>query len=154
MQIRRYSLPGYFLFFIIITCFSIQLSGCSKLPVEHETVTPSDGKIILSVNKVNDGKVHFFTYKKSGKRINFFVRTDGKGNLSAYFDACYTCYKNKKGYRVEGTDLICNECNLKFRLADEIWENKDCCPIMLRSQLENKDLIIETSSLEKGARLF
>jgi uncharacterized membrane protein len=122
--------------------------------VEHKVIKPSDGKIIVPIDSVNDGKVHFFTYKKSGKRINFFVRTDGKGNISSHFDACYTCYKNKKGYRVEGTDLICNECNLKFRLADEIWENKDCRPIMLRSKMENNNLIIETSLLEKGARLF
>ena len=132
----------------------LSVSGCSRLPAEHEVITAADGKIVIPVDKVNDGKVHFFTYRKSGRRINFLVRTDDRGNLSAYFDACYTCYKNKKGYRVEGTDLICNECNLKFRLADETWENKDCCPVMIRSRIENNNLVLETSSLEKGGRLF
>ena len=98
---------------------------------------------------------HFYTYKHSGKRINFFVRTDGAGALSAYFDACFTCYKNKKGYRVEGTDLVCNECNLSFRLADQRWDNsRGCSPILIKSGIRDKALVIQVSDLEKGARLF
>ncbi|MDH4231904.1 MAG: DUF2318 domain-containing protein [Nitrospirota bacterium] len=154
MKLKAVKFRGYFLFFVLILFFTVSVAGCSKLPVEHEVVTPSDGKIVLPLEKVGDGKVHFFTYKKSGKRINFFVRTDGEGDLSAYFDACYTCYKFKKGYRTEGTDLICNECNLKFGISEKIWENKDCSPIMFKSHIENRNLIIEASTLEKGARLF
>lgn len=143
------------LVFILSALFFIwQLSGCSKLPAEHDIIMATDGRILLPVDMVKDGKVHFFTYKKAGKRINFFVRTDSTGNLSAYFDACYTCYKKKKGYRHEGTDMVCNECNLRFRLSDEVWENKDCRPILIKSSLEGKNLILEASSLEKGSRLF
>ena len=155
MKSRTDILSPRFVFFLLLpVCFSVYLFACSKSPAEHELVTPSDGKIILPVALFSDGKVHFFTYKRSGKLVNFFVRTDGKGNLSTYFDACYTCYKKKKGYREEGDEIICNECDLKFRLADEIWENKDCSPIMFRSQIENNRLIIETATLEKGVRLF
>src|SRR5512139_2135388 len=75
------------------------LGGCGKQPAQHKVVTPSDGAIRIPIAEVHDGKVHLFTYKKSGKRINFFIRTDGKDNLSACFDACFTCYKHKKGYR-------------------------------------------------------
>jgi len=139
--------------FLLLSLF-VYSYGCSKLPVEHRVVTVRDGMILIPLDEVNDGKVYFFTYKKSGKRINFFVRMDGKGNLSTYFDACYICYKKKKGYRMEGTDIVCNECNLKFRLADEVWENKDCSPILLKNKIENGNLIIKTEDIEKGAKLF
>lgn len=142
------------LFFIGTLFLSVYVPACGKLPAEHKIISATDGKIVIPVDTVKDGKVHFFTYKKSGKRVNFFVRTDSRENLSAYFDACYTCYKNRKGYRVEGTDLICNECNLKFGISEEVWENKDCRPIMIRSTVEGKNLILEVSSVEKGARLF
>ncbi len=129
--------------------------GCGKQPVEHKIAAAKDGAIRIPVSEVHDGKVHFFTYKKSGKRINFFVRTDGNDNLSACFDACFTCYKHKKGYREEGTDLICNECNMKFRLADERWDNtQGCSPIMLKSKIENNEIVILTSDIEKGQKLF
>ncbi|MEW6108938.1 MAG: Fe-S-containing protein [Nitrospirota bacterium] len=143
------------LFFSIIISLSLYSPGCSRLPAEHTRVTAKDGETRLPLNEVNDGKVHFYTYKKSGKRINFFVRTDGNNNLSAYFDACFTCNKFKKGYRVEGTDLVCNECGLKFGIADEKWDNSQgCSPIMLRSRIDSGYLVIRADDVEKGSRLF
>ena len=143
------------IFFFILVCLTLFSYGCSKLPVEHNKVTAANNEVRIPVNEVNDGKAHFFTYKKSGKRINFLVRTDGKGNLSTYFDACFTCYKRKKGYRQEGTDLVCNECRMKFRLADEKWDNTGgCSPILLKSIIDKGYLIIKTEDIEKGSRLF
>lgn len=130
-------------------------SGCGKLPAEHKIIKSEEGEIRIHLSEIRDGRAHFFTYKKSGKRINFLVRTDGKDNLSAYFDACFTCYKYKKGYRVEGTDLVCNECNLRFRLADEKWDNsKGCSPILIKSKIGKDSLIIKTDDIEKGGKLF
>jgi len=143
------------LLFIVVLFSALFSSGCSSLPAEHKTVKADNSGIRFPVSEVNDGKAHFFTYKSSGKRINFLIRTDGSGALSASFDACFTCYKHKKGYRQEGTDLVCNECKMKFRLADEKWDNTNgCSPIHLKSALDNGYLVIKTEDLEKGARLF
>lgn len=140
-------LPAVLLLFVV--------SGCSSLPAEYKTVRAGNGEIRIPVSEVNDGKVHFYTYKKSGKRINFFVRTDGKGGLSAYFDCCFTCHKHKKGYREEGTEIVCNECSMRFRLADEKWDNKDgCSPIFLKSTIADGFISIRTENIEKGAKLF
>ena len=145
----------FYLVLVLSLASTAFLSSCSDLPHEHPLVTARNGEISIPVKEVSDGKVHFFTYRSSGKRLNFFVRSDGTGNLSTYFDACLTCYKHKKGYREEGTDLVCNECNLKFKLADERWDSSHaCCPIMLRSTVTADAVIISTADLEKGARLF
>jgi len=144
-------LPLFSSMFLVI----LFLDGCGKQPVEHQVVSPKNGAVRIPVSEVHDGKVHFFTYKKSGKRINFFIRTDGKDNLSACFDACFTCYKKKKGYRQQGTDLVCNECNLKFRLADEHWDtSQGCSPIQIKSRIEKGEIVIMTDDIEKGGRLF
>lgn len=141
--------------FLFLVSFSLTFFGCSNLPPEHQLITAKDGKIKIPVNKVNDGNVHFFTYKKSFKRINFFVRTDGEGELSTYFDTCFTCYKYKKGYKQEGPDIICIECNMKFSLADKIFDNSEgCSPIKLFSLIDNENIIIRTSDIEKGSKLF
>ena len=140
--------------FLTLILVLILSAACSNLPKEHKVVTAKEGVITIPVSEVNDGKVHFYTYKKSDKRINFFIRTDGTGKLSSYFDACYICYKKKKGYHEEGTDLICNECSLKFGLVEEVWENKDCSPILLKSKAESNNFIIKTDDIEKGAKLF
>jgi uncharacterized membrane protein len=133
----------------------ILLTGCNKQPALYQNAPVKDNRIVIPLNDVSNGKVHFYTYKKSGKHINFFVRTDGKGTVSSYYDACFTCYKQKKGYRQEGSDIICNECSMKFGLAEEKWEEKDGCnPIYLKSIIEGNNLIIDTAVIEKGAKLF
>ncbi len=140
---------------ILFISLLLQLTACSSQPRLYQEVQAKDNRIVIMLDEVSDKKAHYYTYRKSGKRINFFVRTDGKGTVSAYFDACFTCYKKKKGYRQEGSDLICIECSMKFGLAEEKWEEKDGCnPIYLKSVIENNSLVIDTAVIEKGAKLF
>jgi uncharacterized membrane protein len=137
----------------VLICLSFLIS-CSERAAEHRLVKAENGEIRLAVSEFRDGNVHFFTYKKSGRNINFFVRTDGAGNLSTHFDACYTCYKKKKGYRQEGADLVCNECSLRFRLADEKWLHEGCSPIPLASRIDKGFIVIKAGDIEEGERLF
>jgi uncharacterized membrane protein len=139
----------------LLALFMAVLGGCSKLPAEYKTLRATDGEVRIPLSEVNDGKVHFYTYKKSGKRINLLVRTDCDGDLSVYFDACFTCYKHKKGYRDEGTDLVCNECSMRFGLADKKWDNTGgCSPILLKSTITDGFITIKTEHIEKGSKLF
>ena len=131
------------------------LTGCNKQPALYQNAPVQGSRIVIPVSEVSDGKAHFYTYRKAGKHINFFVRTDGKGTVSSYYDACFTCYSKKKGYRQNGADLICNECSMKFGLAEEKWDEKDGCnPINLKSTIEDNNLLIDITIIEKGAKLF
>ena len=77
-------------FFFLMGLFIIS-GGCSNdLPEEHKVVQARDGVIMIPLKELNDGKVHFYTYKQKGQPINFFVRTDDAGHISACFDACFT----------------------------------------------------------------
>ncbi len=139
-------------FFLVLSAAFI---SCGSSAPVHPLVQEKDGKVIIPLSEVNDGKVHFYTFKKSGKKTNFFVRTDSSGKVDAYFDACFTCYKHKKGYRVEGSDLVCNECGMHFPIAAEQWDNSQgCSPILLKSTIDNGQLVMDTELLKKGSKLF
>lgn len=140
---------------VIVIPLLFLMTGCSKQAALYQKAPVQDNRILIPLTAVSDGKAHFYTYRKSGKNINFFIRTDGKGTVSSYYDACFTCYKKKKGYRQEGSDIICSECSMKFGLAEEKWDEKDGCnPIYLKSVIENNSLIIDTAVIEKGSKLF
>lgn len=129
--------------------------GCSKQAPEHPLVAPQESVIKLSVNDVNDGFVHFYTYKYNGKNINFFVRTDSRGKLHTHYDACYSCYKYKLGFRITGSDLLCIACNLKYSLYEDVWDFiGPCSPILLRSKVKKGFLIIKLSVIQRGQKLF
>jgi len=146
---KRHSVSVIFLSVLLL------LTSCGKQPNLYQEALVKDNRIVILLSEVSDKKAHFYTYNKSGKRINFFVRTDENGTVSSYYDACFTCYKKKRGYHQEGSDLICNECGMKFGLHDVKWEEKDGCnPIYLKSTIEGNSLVIETAVIEKGAKLF
>jgi uncharacterized membrane protein len=133
----------------------LALFSCNTQTPKYPVVQADNGMVKISLKEVSDGRVHFFSYKSGGKIINFFIRMDGAGKLHACFDACYSCYKKKKGYRVEGTDIVCNECGTKFRLAEEVWKDvSGCAPIALPSVVRGEFIVISASELGRGEKLF
>jgi uncharacterized membrane protein len=75
--------------------------------------------------------------------------------LHTHFDACYTCSKYHKGYRCEGTDIVCNECNTRFKLSGEEWRDVGgCLPISLPHIEDSGFLIVKIEDLKRGAKLF
>lgn len=140
---------------VIIGLLLLLISGCGKQAPEYEIIVPVGDHIRIPLKTVNDGKVHFYTYKYNGKNINFFVRTDGGKKLHTHFDACWSCYKYKLGFVVEGDQVRCIACNLKYDLADEFWDFIGACaPIPLRSKIKNDVVVIELGAVRKGEKFF
>jgi len=133
----------------------LAVTGCGRQPPEYELIVPVEDSIRIPLEKVNDGGVHFYTYKYNGKNINFFVRTDGNGKLHTHFDACWSCFKYKMGFVVEGEYIRCIACNFKYKLSDEFWDFIGACaPIPLRSKVREEYIEIGLEAIQKGERLF
>jgi uncharacterized membrane protein len=141
---------------MLILCLAIpMLVGCERQAPEHPIVVPNADRVSIRLAAVNDGGVHFFTYKWKGKNINFFVRTDGTGQLQAHLDACYSCFKYKLGYVQEENQVVCIACRIGYLLDDVLWDYVGACaPISLNSRISDECLIIKRRLLEKGKKFF
>ena len=130
-------------------------AGCAPEPPEHQLVQCDGDTMLIPRTAVEDGKVHFFTFYHDGRRVNFLVRTDGKGALHAHLDACHSCYRYKRGFVVEDGELVCIACRLAYRIDDEVWDYIGACaPISIHSRLEDSHLVIPRKLLERAARYF
>ena len=131
------------------------LTGCDRRAPLYTIVEAQDEQVLIPLPSVNDGGVHFFTFRYQGKNVNFFVRTDGAGNLQAHFDACYSCYKYKLGYVREGDQMVCIACRYEFHLDDVVWDYIGACaPIRLNSTINGESVVIQRSRLVRGSRFF
>jgi uncharacterized membrane protein len=124
-----------------------------------DDVKPTGGVIQIPLKEITSAGIRFYTYRyRSGlsfKNLNFFVRQDGREQLHAYFDACRTCAKFFKGYSIDGTEIVCNECKKRFKLAETQWKDDEgCLPIDLKSRVEDGYLVIAVADLVGGERLF
>ena len=145
-------LPRGFVLLLLAMTASI---GCAHEPPVHELVQAVGGAVQIPLARVEDGAVHFFTYRHDGKNVNFLVRTDGSGALQAHLDACFSCYRYKRGYVVEEDSLVCIACRLAYRTEDEVWDFIGACaPISVHSSIEQGNLVIQERLLVRAAKYF
>ena len=131
------------------------LAACAPGAPEHRIVAAEGGVVRLNFAEVADGEVHFFTFRHDGRNVNFLVRSDGRGTLRVHLDACYSCYRYRRGFVVEGPDLLCIACRYTYPIADEVWDFQGACaPIPIRSSVEVAHLVVQRAVLEKAARYF
>lgn len=143
------------LFVGLVLLFLLPSAACTKKAPQYELVHSQDGRVAIPLSIVNDGRVHHYTYKKDGKNINFFIRTDGHGHLHAHFDACYSCFKYKLGYVWKGHQVVCIACRIGYDLDNVVWDYIGACaPIPLSSRVMGDCLVIKQKWLEKGGKYF
>jgi len=90
-------------------------------------------------------------YEYNGRK--FFTVKDSNGTIKTAFDACDVCYRQRKGYRQEGDDMVCNNCGLRFAINGLGTENKNpggCWPGYLPNIIEGDNVVIKISDLVKN----
>lgn len=123
--------------------------GC-KFP----EVVAKQGQIVLPLAQVSDGQAHFFSYRSGATEVNFFVLKSEDGVVRAALDTCDVCYHAQKGYRQEGAEMVCNNCNMRFpsNMISEVQGG--CNPSPLKPVLTEGELRIAEADLVAGAWYF
>jgi uncharacterized membrane protein len=128
---------------------------CIQGPDKSKMVKPINGAVIIPMEKVSDGTVHFYRFNDGKREIVFFVVRGSDGVFHTAFDACEVCYREQKGYAQKGDYLLCKACDAKYAINMIGQENGfGCKPIKLRHFEEAKNIIIKEADIRSGARLF
>lgn len=131
------------------------VAACGGHDHAHLAVTADAGLVRIPVATVDDGAVHFFSFDHRGTMVDFLVRADAAGVLHAHLDACYSCYRYRRGFVVEGSDLVCVACRLSYDIGDAVWDYVGACaPIAIHAEVDGPDLVIRRSILERASRYF
>lgn len=133
------------------------LGGSSRQTVkaaDHRTIKPEDGVIRLAAADFNGGEAIYYSTKAGGKTVKFFVMQSTDGVIRAAFDACDVCYQAKRGYRQEGSIMVCNNCGQQFPSHRINEERGGCNPSPLERHHENGEVLIKIADVEKGAIYF
>ena len=126
-------------------------TGGGSMPAK---VVASAGKVTIPLAGLNDGQAHFYSYDAQGGTISFFVIKGKDGTIRAAFDACDVCYQEKKGYKQQGEEMICKNCNQAFSVAKIGTVSGGCNPSPLNATLTGATLEITVGDLEAGAHYF
>jgi len=122
---------------------------------KYEKVTANGGTVSIPFSRLSGDKARFYRYEDGGRRIAFFVAKAPDGSYRTAFDACDVCYREKKGYEQQGSQMTCKNCNKQFaigRIAPSSGEG--CNPSFLPHQVSGGAVTIKVADLKAGARFF
>lgn len=113
-----------------------------------------DGMIKFKSADFNDGQAKFYRFNGQSGPIDFFVVRSHDGVIRSAFDTCDVCYKALKGYRQEGDDMVCNNCDMRFKTNMINVVKGGCNPAPLKRQQVGKAVVIAANDIKKGAWYF
>jgi len=129
-------------------------AGNSGTASGSQTADNSNVKIPLAELSA---QAKWYEYAAGGTTVRFFAVEASDGSIKTAFDACDVCYKSKKGYRQEGTNMVCNNCGNKYPIDGLGTKNRaggGCWPSFLPSKIVGNELVIAKADLEKGKVIF
>ena len=136
---------------ISMLCFALIL--CSGRP-KYTKLKPSDSEIKIAIQKVDDGKAHYFKTNLDKVEIKFFLVMSDDGIVRAAFDACDVCFPEKKGYSQDGDYMICNNCGRSFHESRINVVKGGCNPAPVERIFDGEYVYIHIDELRKGAAYF
>ena len=140
--------------FAVIAAGGWFLFGSQSVGGPEVVSAGQDGKIYFAASAYDDGVAKYYRYNGNSGPINFFLVKSSDGVIRSAFDTCDVCYKALKGYRQEGNEMVCNNCDMRFR-TDKINVVKGGCnPAPLKRQHAGNNIIIAAADIEKGAWYF
>lgn len=122
--------------------------------ITNPSVNPSgvDGFVSIPLSEITT-EAKWYEYDSKGAKIRFFALKANDGTVKTAFDACDVCYTEKKGYRQEGSYMVCNNCGNRYPIDGLGTENKTpggCWPGYLSNTIEGDNIIIQKSDLENN----
>lgn len=131
-----------------------QPTGLAVLKESGQVIEGDFVKIPVSEISSN---AKWFSYDSQGVKIKYLAVKGSDGSIRTAFDACDVCFGAKKGYRQEGSFLVCNNCGKKFAIDSIGVENKTpggCWPGYLPSTVSGSYLLIKKTDMESGKYRF
>ena len=136
----------------VIVIFLTVPTAYSFFGVKFEKLTPENRMIKIPVNKIDDGKAHYFMAKADdGIMVSFFTLKSSDGIIRAAIDACDVCFRSGKGYIQQGDFMVCTNCGQKFPSSRINVIKGGCNPAPLERSVEGEFLVIKMDDINKNS---
>lgn len=140
---------------VVVGALLATSAGCARDGAKYPEVSAQAGAVTVELSGIGPGSGRFLSYRSgSGKLVDFFVYRESSGVPHAVLDACRTCYRWKKGYALDGKEVVCLKCDMRFKLEGLAAGSGSCVPISLKTEQRGETVVVPASELEAGLPFF
>ena len=123
--------------------------------VSEELTVNANGQLEIPASEVTKDAT-YYSYDADGVEVRFFALLGSDGKVRVAFDACDVCYENKRGYRQDGSDMVCNNCGNAYSSDGIGTKNLEggCWPSYLPREIDDGNVLISASDLKAKRYMF
>ncbi len=132
----------------------IWMDSRGKSPNQPVAAGP-DGFVRIGVADLGRLRIRYYRFlNPANQEVKFFLARDSSGTLQAAFNASENHFKLRRGFRLEDTWIIDNKCDIATPLNSVNEGGGGCSPIPLAYRLAGDQVLISSTDLLEGWRLF
>jgi uncharacterized membrane protein len=141
---------------IIAVIAIVALRGGEQGPEPTENIQGNEkGEMTIPTSEIGDS-AKYYDYNANGVKVRFFAVRGTDGVARVAMDACDVCYENKRGYRQEGDDMVCNNCGNRYKTDGIGTKNIQggCWPSYVPIREVDGNVVIKTTDLAAKRFMF
>jgi len=116
---------------------------------------PRGGEVTYDRAGLDRRTPRFYQHKaEGGVIVRYFLYGGAEGATSAALDACASCWREGKGHRQEGDEMVCVQCDKRFTIADLGKRSDPCAPIALPVTVRDREVAVAIPDLLEAAKYF
>jgi len=113
------------------------------------------GEVTYDKAALNSRAARFYQHKaEDGVIVRYFLYGGANGEVGAALDACASCWREGKGHRQEGDEMVCVQCGKRFAIADLSKRSDPCAPIALPVAVRDPEVAVAIPDLLAAAKYF
>lgn len=137
---------------LLLSAFATLLISCSRQP-KYDAPPISGNEIVIDIPSLPLETPRFYTYPVKNRKVSFFLLKLNNG-VFAFFDACVSCYPQKRGYAYKDGRVTCRACNMSFSIYKLEKGLGGCFPIKIHGEVRGTNYHIPISLVEQNAGKF
>lgn len=136
---------------LVVVAIILNLPGKSSPEQGTSTEIPvtKDSDLVIQTKDVTD-QPSFYPAEINGVKLEVIAVKASDGTIRTSFNTCQVCYNSGKGYyKVEGNELVCQNCGNRFGFDDVEVTKGGCNPVPITSDYKTvtDDTITVTKDL-------
>lgn len=141
---RIWTAATAFLCLVVILSLTAEFvyTRAAAAPPAAEQLVASGNTVRIPLSDMNGVNLHFYSVDVQGSSMRFLVIRKPNGQYTTALDACQIC--GAKGFRQEGSTLICRNCGAPINTA-AVGMPGGCNPIAFTSRVDGGDIVIDLS---------
>jgi len=140
---------------VALAAMALMRGGGGGPELAQDIPATSTGEVRIPVASVTD-EASFYSSTVGGTKVRFFALRGPDGQIHVGTDACDVCYGQKKGYRQEGGEMVCNNCGKKYAVNSIGTDNTagGCWPSHIGWRLDGETVVVTANDLAAKAYMF